>query len=362
MTAALTSVGVQQVTITIPNGATSATATITTVGSGAFITLQGQTTTDSTTAASAVARVELTNTTTVTAYRNTSSTATITVTAVVVDGDTTNLVDSVQHVTAAITTFNLTGTATISAVTNNNTFVNYLGGITGGSLTISRTLARVGLSGTTVTFTRGANLSANTHGACIVELQGSALNSSVQNITRASTSSGTTYAATISSVTMNNTFLANGGAEIASSLTSTTQTFGRMQLTTSTNVNVDVTSAPSVTTNIYAFCVVELVSGMLAQNIQRGTITLTAATSNTATITSSATAETMTNWLGNSSNQASITFNVANYKITQTDATTLTMTANTSATGVGSYEAVQFNPAGGGAARVPDFMMFFWPG
>lgn len=60
MTAALTSVGVQQVSITIPNGSTSNTATITAVGSGAFILWQGQNTSDSVDAVSALTRIELT--------------------------------------------------------------------------------------------------------------------------------------------------------------------------------------------------------------------------------------------------------------------------------------------------------------
>lgn len=347
MTAALTSVGVQQVSITIANGATSGTATITTVGTGAYIILQGQTTTDATTSLSAVARVELTNPTTVTAVRNTASTDTVTVNADVIDGDTTNFVKTVQHVTTTITTFNTTANSTITAVTNNNTFLTYLGVSTASALTLTRVWNDVTLSGTTLTATRGASLGQNIVGSCVVELQAAALASNVQNITVGSAASGTTFSTTITSVTTTRTFLANCGAIFTTSLTAARQEYGYFTLTGATTVTIDVNQAPSSTGNTYAACVVEVASALLAQNIQRGTISLTAATSNTATITSSPTAETMVNWLGNSTSEASITFDVANYKITQTNATTLTMTVNTSGTGVGSYEAVDFNPAGG---------------
>lgn len=348
MTAALTSVGVQQVTITIANGATTGTATITAVGAGAFIDDQGQTTTDSTTAVSALARVEITNSTTITATRNTSSTDTVTVTAVIVDGDTTNFIKTVQNITTTILTAATTGTTTVTSVTNTNTFINHLGLSTASTLSLTRGWADVTLATTTVTATRGTATGAVVVGSCVVECQGTALNSATQNITWTSAVSGTTFTKTITSITTTQTFIANGGAVFTISATSARTQMASIALASATSVTADVNTAPVSTGSTYAAVVVELAAAMLAQNIQRGTITLAGATSNTATITSSATAQTMTNWLGNSSNLASVTYNVANYKITQTNATTLTETANTSATGTGSYEAVQFNPVSTG--------------
>jgi len=346
MTAALTSVGVQQISVTIANGATTGTATITAVGSGAFIVWQGQTSTDTSTAVSSQARIELTNTTTGTATRNTSSTDTVVVNAVIVDGDPTNLVKSVQSGTTTLSTAQTTNTSSISAVTNTNTAVFYLGTSTASVANWSRSQASVTLSGTTVTVTRGVSNGATIVGWCVTEFQGTSLNSSTQNVTITSTASGTTFSTTITSVTTANTMLANGGF-ITAQATSAAKALPRFSLASSTAVHTDYNTAPAVTTDVAQCVVVEFVSAILAQNVQRNTITITAGTSNTATITSSATTQTLCNWLGNSTTETTFDAATAQHKITQTNATTLTESVNSSATGTGSYETIQFNPAGG---------------
>lgn len=346
MTAAITSVGVQQVSITIGSGATSNTATITAVGAGAFILYQGQTTIDFSDANAACARIELTNPTTVTATRNTSSTDTVTINAVIIDGDTTNLIKSVQSGTITILTAATTGTATISAVTNTNTAVAFLGFSTAAILNLTRDEVALSLAGTTVTATRSATNGATVVGYCVIEFQGAALNSSTQNISIDSAGAGTTFTATITSVTVNNTMLIWGGQFTGASSTSEAKDFGRFDLTNATTVTVTVNTAPAVTTNTYKCVVVEFVSAMLAQAIQRGTIAIAAGTSNTATITSSPTAETVCNWLGNTTTATTAQFNTSIASITQTNATTLTETLGTSGSVTGSYEVVDFNPAG----------------
>jgi hypothetical protein len=350
VTAALTSVGVQQVSITIGNGATSNTATITAVGAGAFIIWQGQTTTDSTTAASAFARIELTNSTTVTATRNTSSTDTVTINALVVDGDTTNLVKSVQSGTVSIASGSTSGTASISAVTNANTAIFYLGTSTAAAANLTRDMCNVSLSGTTVTAARNASNGACVVGFCVVEFQSAALASSTQNVTITSTASGTSFATTITSVTTANAMIAYGGMLNGVNTGDERKDFYRLSLASSTSVQMDCNTAPAGTSVIAKCVVIEFASGILAQSVQRSTISLSAATSNTATITSATAAQTACNWLGNSSDQSTFGLNDSICRITQTNDTTLTMNVNTSGSPVGSYEVITFNPAQTGIA------------
>lgn len=341
---ALTSVGVQQVSITIANGATTGTATITTVGTGAFIVWQGCTTTDTGTTVSSDARVELTNTTTVTATRNTTSTDTITVNAVVVDGNTTNLIKSVQSGTTTIGTAATSATSSITAVTNANTAIFYLGSSSASAASFSREDCNVSLSGTTVTATRGVSSGATIAGWCVVEFQSAALNSATQNVSVTTTASGTSFSTAITGVNPVNTMLAFGG--FLTLLGSTpNKSSPRMSLASSTSVHTDYNTAPAVTTEIANCVVIEFASALLAQDIQRGTIAISAGTSNTATITSSTTTQTLCNWLNNTTTTSTFAPNTSLFRITQTNATTLTESVNSSATGTGSYEVITFNPA-----------------
>jgi hypothetical protein len=343
MTAALTSVGIQQVSITIANGSATGTATITAVGSGAHIIYQGETTTDSTTAVSSLARIELTSSTTVTATRNTASTDTITINAVIIDGDTTNLIKTVQSGTITIASGSTSATASISAVTNNNTATAWLGESSTTAANINRQCTNISLSVTTVTASRGVSTGAVTAGFCAIEYQGSALNSATQNVSIA-LSSGTSATAAITSVTTANTLLINGGFISSANSANEARTFQRLSLTNATTVTSNINAAVTSGTDTSKCVVVEFVSAILAQNIQRGTITITAGTSNPATITSSPTTETVCNWLNNDANPTSYTMAGSYCRITQTNATTLTMSLNTSGTSIGSYEVADFNP------------------
>lgn len=82
------------------------------------------------------------------------------------------------------------------------------------------------------------------------------------------------------------------------------------------------------------------------KSIQRGTITLTGVASNTATITSVDTANSLLRWLGESSNDAGVNTTERSYvKLDLTNATTVTAT-RTSATSnsVVSFEVVEYYP------------------
>lgn len=335
MTSYLASGGVQWFTITIASGQTTGTASISAVGSGAFMVWQGETTTDSTTTTSAEAVLSISGTT-VTATRAASSTDTITVNGAIVDGDTTNLVKSVQYGSLTIGSAATTNTASITAVTNNNTAIFYLGQSTTAGVVFTRSFAAVSLSGTTVTATRGATGSTVTVGFVVVEFQGTALQSATQAVSIA-TAAGTSFTGTITGVSTSNSMIAYGGTVDAISADTRALSYGILtnSTTITSNYGASVGAGGS-----YKCTVIEFIPGIFT--IQRGTISISAGTSNTATITSSATASTLCNWLGNKSDITTGVLNTAISKITQTNATTLTMTVNSSASPTGSYEVIGF--------------------
>ncbi len=127
MTNYITSVGVQKFSITIASGQTTGTATINAVGSGAFIMPGGCNPSVSSNGEEISAYLSLTNSTTITATRTLGTAGTIAVKGCIVDGNTTNLIKSVQFGTITLTTGVTSNTASISAVTNANAVVQYLG-------------------------------------------------------------------------------------------------------------------------------------------------------------------------------------------------------------------------------------------
>lgn len=344
MTVALTSIGIQQASVTIISGATSGTASITQVGTGAFPVWQGEITNDSADVVSALGYVQLLNNTTVQAVRSTSSTNTITINVAVVDGDTTNLIKTVQSGITTIATGNVSATSSISTVTNAHAAIFYLGEDTTGT-TLTRACSSVTLSGTTVTASRNIGNLATTVSWVVVEFQGAALNSSIQNVTLSSAVSGTTFSSSITSVNTNNTMLAHGGSQGPG--TTGAKEFPYIKLNNSTTVQSVYNTAPAALSNIARCSVIEFVSGILAQSVQRNTITLSSAINNTASITSSPTTHTLANWLGNNTTDAAINLSIDKFSLTQTSASVLTMSAGTLASGVGSYEVINFNSTGG---------------
>ena len=342
MTNYITSVGTQQFSITIASGSLTGTATISAVGSGAFIIWQGENPSDTAAETDDTTAYLTISGTTITATRGvTGSSKTITVLGVIVDGDTTSLIKSVQFGTVSITPGNTSGTASISAVTNNNTAMAFLG------RTMSATQSNVNkispwltLSGTTVTATIGSANGSGTETVafCAIEFQGSVLNQAVQNIAYNATTNAASDTVTVTSVNRSNSFLIFSGSLFNVNEAQTKQ-YG--QLTAATTFTTTWNTSSSVARR-FNCCLVELVAGVLNQAVQRGTIALSAATSNTATITSSVVGNGFVNWVGNSSSATTLNLNAAQYDITQTNATTITMTAGGSATGTGSYEAVEF--------------------
>lgn len=277
---------IQNVEITIPTGATSATATITSVTTNRTAVLfHGYTTTHTgTTWREILPRVELTNSTTVTAFRDTSSaTHTITVRAQVVQF-TNSAVSSVQHGTITLAASNTSDTATITSVTTSRAAVFLLGNTVSTSTSSANTaLARLDLTNaTTVTATRGTSSTAVlTVGYCVVEFASGVLNA-VQQRSVTSTSSATTIADTITTVNTGRTLLIYNGSTSTSS--QIVNWIYRAELTSSTGVTLTRTGT-SVTTRTVNYTVLEFASGVV-NSLQRGTVAIASATSANATITS----------------------------------------------------------------------------
>lgn len=339
---------VQQVTITIASGSTTGTASVTAATGTFFVLYQGNSTTATTSMAQALARVSISGTT-VTATRNTSSTNTCTVNAVIVDADATNLISSVQFGTIAITT-GTSATATISSVTTGNSVVALLG-YTAGNATFDFEVNCPILtltSATVVTSTVAALTTNCTASFCVIQFQAAALNQNTQFIAKSWTNSALTTTQTITSVVANNAMLIYAGSHNGNTSTSAIdQQYITLTNATTVTIASGVADGDAIKCN---FWVIEFVAGVLSQNAQRGTIALSAVTSNNATITSAATALTVANFCGYTTSITAVT-SLATVlpNISQTAATTINAAKNT-ATGLTtvSYEALTFTQGGGG--------------
>jgi hypothetical protein len=361
MTNYLTAQGVQQFSITITSGNTTGTATINAVGSGAFILFGGLNPSISNNPSESFAYLTLTNSTTVTATRNSGSSGTVVITGCIVDGDPTNLINSVQYGTITIG-MGASGTTTISSVTNANAAVHLLGW-SSSNLSYAGTNENpvLSLSGTTVTATTQSTSSAGIAvGFVVIEFKGSALNQSVQNVSATSSANIASWSATISSVNVNNAICIYAGSNIATVTTDLEEIKQYGSLTSSTvftaTVNTKVADAKT-----YNCSVVEFVSGLLAASVQRSTTSIAAtSTSATSTITSTTPAQSAITWLGNIYASASNASSCAEGAVVLTNATTATVERNSdSAPGVlaGSWEVAEFPAFSGGTTLTIDYYL-----
>ncbi len=363
MTAALTSVGIQYGSIAIGSLASSATATITAVGSGAYIVWMGQKYSTTVTDASlGFGRVELTNSTTATATRGSAiDTNTLTVNFCVVDGDPTNLVKSVQSGTISMSAVQTSNTASISAVTNNNTATNYLGATTVTSLSqqFQSIASKLALATTTVTVSRNSSAGSVVliTGFQCIEYQGAALAAAVQNVSQTNTS-GTSNDNTITSVTVANTAIAWAGHTNNTGTTSANAFQPYVKLKDATHTTVVTNADPGGGTNITNYTVIPFVSGVLTANaVQRGQPSLSGATSAAITITAVTQAQAQTNFLNNTTNVSTLSFETCFYLSAFTNTTTITVSNTASVTGVGSVEVIEFNPVS--AVTAAGFMGYY---
>lgn len=333
---------VQQVSITIAAAATSNTASVSAASGTFFLIFQGQTTSATTNNGSAVCRVSISGTT-VTATRANSTQGACVVNCVVVDA-TSNLVTSVQFGTIAVTA-GTSGTATISSVTTANAVVHLLGYTSGlTTFNMGRNHPTLVLTNaTTVTSTVRTLTTNSTAGFVVIEFNPAALNQSKQAFSKSWTNSALSSTQAITSVNINNTILFYAGCDNDQNETNATDE-QRITLTNATTVTTTTGVAQGDASIVINFSVIEFISGVLSQNAQRGSITLSASTSNTATITSALTTKTICNFLGYSTATTAVTTHATLLpNITQTNATTDTATLNSLGSVVVSFENLTFN-------------------
>lgn len=340
----ITPVGVQQVSITIPNGFASATATITSVGSRAFI-LYGANSSNNTNAINSCADITLTNSTTVTADRLGVNGAVV-VTCSVVDA-TSDLVVSVQYGAITLLATQASNTAAIAAVNANTSALEWLGTMVSDTVTVPSTqMAALTYAATTVTATvTTAVTSTMVVRFCMIEFNAAALQSNVQIFSTAWLNAATSTTQAIAAVTANNTILIHG-AQRTDNLTTLAKARQRSVLTNGTTVTINVDTAGSDTNNIYNFTVVEFIPAVLAQPVQRGTIAI-AGTSNTAAITSVNTSKAACFSMGFSTG-TSTAYDALMCRVTLTNSTTVTGTrGSASGTSTVAYTVVEFFSSGG---------------
>lgn len=340
----LTAVGVQQFSITIAASTTTGTAMINTVGSDAFIIYGGSNTNaGSTNYATTYARLTETNSTTITATRNTASSNTITINGCIIDG-TSALIKSVQYGTVTINRDSSSGTATISAVTNANSAVHFLGysSASTGSYSPANNDPILSVSGTTVTASTISTGSGVTIGFVEIEFQGAVLNQSVQNFNITNSTSSTSWTQAITSVVAANSLIIYGGSNGSGALLANNMQYATLTNPTTITVANNTGSANAKNFNC---SVIELISGVLSQSVQRGTITVATSTNyyNTATISSAPLATSLLNYVGNNTSVGS-NFQSGYLYNSLTNSTTVTSTAPVDGSGtlISSYEVATF--------------------
>jgi hypothetical protein len=333
---------IQQGTITIAAASASNTATISAVvTANSILIFNGitSTTTSSTLYHRATTRISLTNTTTVTATRiNTSDSVTVGFTVI----EFASGVNSVQQGTITITAGGTSNTGAVSAV-GATAFVLYQGmatndvsGISYAGYAASVTLT----NSTTVTANIGAALTTDSIvGYMVVDL-GSTIVSSVQQRTATNTGASSAWTDTISSVTVGQTLLFYNGVITTPKTALITSFANTLELTNSTTVTLT-RAGTSTTSQTVSYVAVTFAAAALNGNIQRGTITLAAATSNTATITGVTTAKSAVIWGNERVTSNTPATDLARLDLTNT--TTVTATVNTAGSPTVSYQVIQFN-------------------
>lgn len=332
---------VQQVSITIAALSTTGTASVTAAIGTFFLLYQGQSTSAVAVQSEAFCRVSISGTT-VTATRAVGTLGACVVNCVVVDADS-SLVKSVAMGTITVSS-GTSATATIPTVTTTNAAVGLLGWTT----TLStfnfgdNTPTLVLTNATTVTCTVRTLSGTVIAGYVVVEFQGAALNQSKQAFSKSWTNSAISSTQAITSVVPGNTMIFFAGCDNDANETNATDQ-QTVTLTNATTVTVQTGVANSDTSIVVNFTVIEFVSGVLSQTAQRGTIALSAQTSNTATITSAIASSTICNYTGfRTATTGTTTLATILPNLTQTNATTLTASLNSSGSVTVAYEALTF--------------------
>lgn len=351
---------IQNFSVTIASGSTTGVAVLgTSIVDTAVMLYGGCYTTATTSMAQGQATLSIAvvaGIATVTATRLTASTNTVTVTGCVIDADSTNLIKSVQYITVTPTAEGTTNTA-ISSVNTSNAIVHLLG-TRPGNATFSQGTNTPLLKITTATNvattlnTRTTSLSFN---AVVIEFQGSALNQAVQFFSTAWHNTTTSTTQAITSVNPDNSLLFYAGYDNDNNETNAADNMAA-QITNATTVTISCGVAEGDTPITYNGYVVEFVSGVMSQAVQRGTIVIAASTgSNTATLGTSVPATTsgcnFTGWLSTTTATTSLANVTANIELTSTSIVTGTIGGTVPSgknTTIG-YEVFAFSTGGGTA-------------
>ena len=337
---------IQTFSITIGNGQSSNTASISSVDTScAMIVWGGETSSDSGDAAGTKveARVTLTNSTTVTATRHTTDTNTITVNGTVVEF-VSSAIQSIQYGTGTISSGSASTDAAISSVNTANAFVQYLGqsSATTANTAYNRFWSRCYFaSSTAVKLKRDTSTDDVTVGFVVVEFKSGVLNSSTQRANIGLGSSDSSKTTTIISVTPSQTALFFGGHDLGN--TTSSKANGRIALTDATTITADRYASGGAGSGLNIECTaVEFKASDIA-SIQRGTIDLNGVTSNTATISAVNTSKAFVSYLGMSTSDTSTIGTKIKNKVALTNSTTVTASAyGTPTTNTISYEVIEF--------------------
>jgi hypothetical protein len=273
---------VQHAAITIANGQTVGTATISSIDTTKTFLIYLGSNNDSNNGGNVTrARVTLTNATTVTATRNTLSAGqSVIVNVVIVECDS-NLIDSVEYGSVSISA-STTGTATISSVTTTRSVAIPLGFTTTSTSTSPADWhAAVTLTNSTTVTANVTNSVTDTVNFVVVQFKAAALQSNVQQVSDAYTSTSLTDTKTITGVTANNSMIVWGGH--IQSQNNFVDSFYTATLTNGTTVTLTRGGTGAGSRTPY-YTVVEFITGVFVSNPQRGTVAMNNVTSNTATI------------------------------------------------------------------------------
>lgn len=334
---------IQAFSITIASGATTGTATVTSVSttlSSLHLSGMSSDNTGTISGINDIAYLTQTNATTITATRNGTS-GNVTVKGYIIEWDAA-AVRSVQMGTITLTTTSTTNTATISSVTTTNSAVFYLGTSSSINGTAANSLCRLNLTdATTVTATRQTGTSATVIVSyCVVEWQSGVLNSNTQERTI-----DVDTADTISAVTTAQTMLAYGGQSLVSSGSWNGQYNVNAALTGTTTVTTDgnLTSVGKIVVTVVEFKASQIT---LIQRNKTECLDASKAYEDV-TITSVDTTKTIISWCGQTlttGSNAVAADNLVGGALTS--ATNLRLSKGRASNTVGqtySWEAIQFN-------------------
>lgn len=153
-------------------------------------------------------------------------------------------------------------------------------------------------------------------------------------------SGATSNTQTITSVDTSKTWVQFLGSKLSTGEGSNDKSHARVELSNATTVTATRNTSSTSTLTVY-FAVVEATSSLVS-SIQQGTITISAATSNTATITSVTTSRSVVLWLGHSTTSTSGNAHPSIAGVTLTNSTTVTANCGASLTMTVGYVVIEF--------------------